>query len=88
MARFLYIPAVRREQPTAGSIHSQRDTQGRQQIRVAEWFEQAFYSSLIKQACTNSLIPVSSDEDDWNHLLSVLQFALEIGPSHARHGNI
>jgi hypothetical protein len=72
----------------AVSIRSHRGVQGVQQIRIVEWLEQACDRPFLQQAGANSLVPFCSDKDDWNFLSSELQFALKIGPRHARHGDI
>ena len=42
----------------------------------------------FEQARTDGLVSVSGDEDDRNLLPATLQFPLEIGSGHARHGDV
>jgi hypothetical protein len=55
---------------------------------VAEWFEQALDRPISHQLGPESLISLSSYEDDWNFLLAAFQFTVKIRPRHARHGDI
>lgn len=59
-----------------------------EQIRVAEWLEQAFHRTLFDQPLANDHISISRNEDDRDHLSPLYQFLLKIRPGHSRHSNI
>ena len=58
------------------------------QSRIAERLRQALYGTLLKQAWTHGLAAMRGHEDDWNVLAAALQLLLQIGPAHARHGDV
>src|SRR5712691_12572337 len=70
------------------STHPKRCIDCVKQGLFAEWLEQAFHGTIFEHAGTNGLVPVASDEDDWNVLPAKLQLPLEIGPGHAGHDDI
>ncbi|MGC1633846.1 MAG: hypothetical protein WA744_00230, partial [Candidatus Acidiferrales bacterium] len=53
-----------------------------------EGFKQALLGALFEHSRADSLVSVSSDEDDRNLLPANLQFVLELGSGHPRHGNV
>src|SRR5262245_43135517 len=70
------------------SARPQRGIERLTQRRLAEWLEQALDRTLREQVRTDGLVGVSSNIDDRNLLPATRQFPLEIGPGHARHGDV
>lgn len=70
------------------SAHAQRGIERPQQLRVAEWLEQALQRALFEQAWADGLICVSRDEDDRNLLPVTRQLPLQIWAGRARYGDV
>src|ERR1700722_12611705 len=70
------------------SAHSKCGSECLTQSRVAERLEQAIYSALFQQACTDALIGLSGYKDNWDFLPASHQFLLQIGSCHAWHDDI
>src|SRR5580704_4971616 len=50
--------------------------------------EQALYRTSLEQSWADGLILITSDEDDRNLFPAQLQFLLQFGSGHARHGDV
>src|ERR1700730_7309475 len=90
LAKLMSYPYVSpgRKNVAHRSGHSKSGIEGLTQSRIAEWLEQALHGTLLEQFWTDGLISVSGDENDRNLLPAKLQFPLEIGSAHARHGDV
>src|SRR5262249_11814048 len=58
------------------------------QICIVEWLEQDSHSSLFGRPRPDSLIRLSSDENNRNLVASKLQFSLEIQSGHTGHRDV
>src|SRR5437016_11776363 len=70
------------------SIHFQCCVDRLEQVRIAEWFGQAIDGASFEQARKDGVIAERGDEYDWDFLPSPLQFPLQIGSGHTRHGDV
>src|SRR5690348_14915650 len=87
LGEFMSLP--QRPKSVANHLpHPERGIDRVQQRRLAEWLAQALHGTLFEHAWTNGPISVTGNEDDRNLLPAKLQFSLEIGPGHARHGDV
>src|SRR5712671_4401116 len=84
----LYAPSAAHSRSPDRLTHSKCDIERLKQSRVAEWLEQALHRTLFEHSRAHSLVSLSGDEDDWNLLLTKLQFLLKAGSGHSRHGNV
>lgn len=62
--------------------------QRRKQSRIAEWLQQELCGSLFERSRADSLVLLTSDENDRDGVSMNLQFMLEIESSHTRHGDV
>jgi hypothetical protein len=55
---------------------------------IAERFVQAIYGALPDKALTYTFILERRDKDNGNIVTTTLEFGLQLGASHARHGDV
>ncbi len=82
----MYIPQVASmaDRSACSKYFIQRLKKG----RVAEWFEQAFHSTLFEHLRADGLIFYCGHEDDWDLLPAKPQFPLKIEAGHPQHKDV
>ena len=55
---------------------------------IAEGLEKALHGPRREHARADGIVAVRGDEDDRNGLPAQLELLLQVGPGHARHGDI
>src|SRR4051794_37489139 len=70
------------------SGHPQGRAERREQRRFAERLEQAVHRPLLEQAGAHGVVRLPGDEHYGHCLTATHELALELGPRHARHGDV